>query len=176
MVEADRGDLQLWDTWPVRICAEQDTAGSTLGLGAGSAASRSANDEVGCWRGLAGALGQPGPFTVCPVQGGLLVGPSPWKLEGQEVDVSELCVTNKLRKIHNDVSKATQIVGGRSKVEARFPDFRLRLFCTILVSCTLWQIPFSSQRTSSCLVSGTKPLSHVLASKSMTCGTSLEVQ
>ena len=83
MVEADRGDLQLWDTWPVRICAEQDTAGSTLGIGAGSAASRSANDEVGCWRGLAGALGQPGPFTACPVQGGLLVGPSPWKLEGQ---------------------------------------------------------------------------------------------
>ena len=101
---------------------------------------------------------------------------TPWKLEGQKVDVSELCVTNKLRKIHNDAPKATQLVGGRCKVAARFPDFRLRLFCTILVSCTLWQIPFSSQRTSSCLVSGTKPLSHVPASKSMTCGTSLEVQ
>ena len=113
---------------------------------------------------------------TCHLQSTAVLSTTPWKLEGGEVDVSELCFTNKLRKIHNDVPKATQLVRGRSKVAARFPDFRLRLFCTILVSCTLWQIPLSSQRTSSCLVSGTKPLSHVLASKSMTYGTSLEVQ
>lgn len=57
--------------------------GSTLGLGGGSTASRSESDEVHCWRVLTGALGQPGLFTAFPVQGGLLVGPSPWKLEGQ---------------------------------------------------------------------------------------------
>lgn len=61
---------------------------STLGLGGGSTESRSENDEVGCWRGLASALGQPGPFTAYAVQGGLLVGPSPWKLEGQGLNRS----------------------------------------------------------------------------------------
>lgn len=79
---------------------------------------------------------------ICHLQSSaVLRSTTPWKLEGQEVDVSELCCTNKLRKIHNDAPKATQLVGGRCKVAARFPDFRLRLFCTILVSCTLWQIP-----------------------------------
>ena len=88
MVEADRRDLQLWDTWPVSVCAKQDMGGSTLGLGGGSTESRSENDELGRWRGLASALGQPGPFTACPVQGGLLVGPSPWKLECQSLNRS----------------------------------------------------------------------------------------
>ena len=62
--------------------------GSTLGLGGGSAESRSENGEVGHRRGLASALGQPGPFTACPVQGGLLVGPSPWKLGCQGLNKS----------------------------------------------------------------------------------------
>lgn len=67
-------------------------------------------------------------------------------------------------------------MGGRAKISIQVSDFQLRLFCTILVSCTLWQIPLWSQRTSSCLVSATKPLSYVLASKSMTCETSLVIQ